>query len=77
MRANAHIGIDQFDQQIMKDDEAQDCLRTSMNQANLLARTCHKIMRFPCMIADLAVDERVGRAAIFKALAYRVMPLLA
>ena len=50
MRANAHIGIDQFD---------------------------HQIMRITRMIADLAGDERVGRAAISEVLAYRVMPLLA
>ena len=55
MRANAHIGIDQFDQQIMMDDAAQDRLQTSMDQANLLARTYHKIMRILRMIADLAV----------------------
>ena len=75
--ASAHIRSDQFDQQIMMDDAAQDWLRTSMNQVNLLARTYQKIMRVSRMIADLVVYETVGRAAISEALAYRVMPLLA
>ena len=77
MRANAHIGIDQFDHQIMMGDAAQDLLRTSTDQANLSACSFHKIMRVTCMIADLAGDEKVGRAAISEVLAYRVMPLLA
>ena len=38
MRANAHIGIDQLDQQIIMDDTAQNLLRTAMDQANLSAR---------------------------------------
>ena len=75
MRANAHIGIDQFDQQIMMDDAAQVLLRTSMDQANLLTRTNYKIMRVWRMIADLVGNERVGCAAIFGTLAYRVMLL--
>jgi predicted ATPase with chaperone activity len=61
----------------MMDDAAQDLLRTSMNQPNFLVCACHKIMLVLRMIADLAGDERVGRAAISEVLAYRVMPLLA
>ena len=61
----------------MMDDAAQDLLRMSMEQKNLLARVLHKIMRVSRMIADLAGDAIVGRAAISEALAYRVMPLLA
>ena len=45
MRANAQIGIDQLDQQIIMDDAAQDLLRTAMDQANLSARAYHKILR--------------------------------
>ena len=60
MRANAHTGIDRFNQQIIIDHAAQDWLRMSMDQVNLLVGV-----------------ESVGRAAIFEALAYRVMPLLA
>ena len=77
MRANAHIGIDQFDQQIITDDAAQDLLRTSMDQVNLSACAYHTTMRASRMVADLAVDERVGRAAISEVLAYRVILLLA
>ena len=61
----------------MMNDAAQDLFRTSMGQANLSARAYHKIMRVSRMIADLAGEERFGRAAISEALAYRVMPLLA
>ena len=77
MRANAHISIDQLDQQIMMDDTAQDLLRTEMDQASLLARAYHKIIRVSRTVADLAGDIRVGRAALNEALAYRAMPLLA
>ena len=77
MRGNAHIGIAQVDQQIMMDDAPQYLLRTSMEQAHLLACAFHKIVRVSRMIADLAGDKRVGPAAISEALAYRVMPLLA
>ena len=77
MRANAQIGIDQLDQQIIMDDAAQDLLRTAMDQANLSARAYHKIMRVSRTIADLAGDDRVGRTALAEALAYRAMPLLA
>jgi magnesium chelatase family protein len=77
MRANAHIGIDQLDQQIIMDDTAQNLLRTAMDQANLSAHAYHKIMRVSRTIADLAGDARVGRAALAEALAYRAMPLLA
>jgi magnesium chelatase family protein len=66
MRANAQIGIDQLDQQIIMDDAAQDLLRTAMDQANLSARAYHKIMRVSRTIADLAGDDRVGRAALAK-----------
>jgi magnesium chelatase family protein len=61
----------------MMNDAAQDLLRTSMGQANLSAPAYHKIMRVSRVIADLAGEERFGRAAISEALAYRVMPLLA
>ena len=54
MRANAHIGIDQLDQQIMMDDTGQDLLRTAMDQANLSARAYYKIMQVSCSIANLA-----------------------
>jgi magnesium chelatase family protein len=77
MRANAHIGIDQLDQQIIMDDTAQNLLRTAMDQANLSAHAYHKIMRVSRTIADLAGDAKVGRAALAEALAYRAMPLLA
>ena len=56
---------------------AQDLLRTAMDQANLSARAYHKIKRVLRTIADLAGDDRVGRAALAEALAYRGMPLLA
>ena len=61
----------------MMDDVAQDLLGSSMAQANLSARAYQKIMRVSRIIADLAGDERVGRAVISEGLAYRVMPLLA
>jgi predicted ATPase with chaperone activity len=77
MRTNADMGIDQLDQQITMDDAAQDLLRTAMDQANLSARAYHKIMRVSRTIADLSGDDRVGRAALAAALAYRTMPLLA
>ena len=77
MRANAQISIDQLDQQIMMDDAAQDLLRTAMVQASLSGRAYHKIIRVSRTIANLAGDDRVGRAALAEALAYRVMPLLA
>ena len=48
-----------------------------MDQANLSARAYHKIMRVSRTIADLADDNRVGRAALAEALAYRAMLLLA
>lgn len=68
MCANAHIGFDQLDQQIMMDDAAQDLLRTAMDQANLsAARVYHKIMRVSRTIVDLAGDDRVGRAALAEA----------
>jgi magnesium chelatase family protein len=77
MRAYSHIGIGDLDQQIIMDDAAQNLLRTAMDQANLSAHAYHKIMRVSRMIADLAGDDRVGRAALAEALAYRAMPLLA
>ena len=57
-------------------DAAQDLLRTSMDQANLLARAYYKIIWVLRTIADLVVSERVGRAALAEALAYRAMLLL-
>jgi len=47
-----------------------------MDQANLSARAYHKIKRVSRPIADLAGDDRVGRAALAEALDYRAMPLL-
>ena len=55
MRANAHTGIDRFNQQIIIDHAAQDWLRMSMDQVNLLVRIYYKIMRVSRMIADLEV----------------------
>lgn len=77
MRANAHIRIDQPDQEIMMDDVAQDLLRTARDQANLSAYAYHKILRVSRTIADLADDNKIGLAALFEALAYRAMPSLA
>ena len=77
MRANAHIRINQFDQQIMMYDVAQDLLRTAMDQANLSAHAYHKILRVLRTISDLADDDKIGLAAFFEVLAYRAMPLLA
>ena len=74
MRANAHISIDQ---QIIMDDAAQDLLRTAMDQTNLSAHAYHKILRVSRTITDLADDDKIGLAALFEALAYRAMPLLA
>jgi len=48
-----------------------------MDQVNLLARAYHKIMQVSRTIAGLAGDDKVGRAALAKALIYRAMPLLA
>jgi hypothetical protein len=48
-----------------------------MNWPNLSARAYHKIMQVSRTIADLVGDDRVGRAALAEALAYRAMPLLA
>ena len=61
----------------MMDDAAQDLLRTAMNQAHLLACAYHKIMQVSRTIVDLAGDDRVRRATLAEALAYRAMPLLA
>ena len=61
----------------MMDDAAQDLLRTAMGQANLSMRSYHKIMRVSRTIADLAGDDRVGRAALAEALAHRAMLLCA
>jgi magnesium chelatase family protein len=47
-----------------------------VDQANLSARAYHKIMRVSRTIVDFAGDDRVGRAALAEALAYRAMPLL-
>ena len=77
MCANAHKRIDQLDQQTIMNDAAQDLLRTAMDQANLSARAYHKILRVLRTIADLAGDDKIGRAALAEALAYRAMPLLA
>ena len=74
MRANAHIRIDQ---KIKMDDAAQDLLRTAMDQANLPAHANHKILRVSRTIADFADGDKIGFAALFEALAYRAMPLLA
>ena len=60
----------------MVDDAAQDLLLMSMDQANLSTRAYHKIIRVSRTIADLVVSERVGRAALAEALAYRAMLLL-
>ena len=59
----------------MMGDAAQDLLRTSMDQANLLARAYYKIIWVSRTIVDLVVGERVGRAALAEALAYRAIPL--
>ena len=77
MRANAHMGIDQLNQQIMMDNAAQDLLRTAIDQVNLSACAYHKIMWVSRTIANLAGDEKVGRATLAEALAYLAMPLLA
>jgi predicted ATPase with chaperone activity len=49
----------------------------AMEQAKLSPRACLKIMWVSRTIANLAVDDRIGRATIAKTLAYRAMPLLA
>jgi magnesium chelatase family protein len=77
MRANAHIGIDQLDKKIIMVHTAQNLLRTAMDQANLSAHAYHKILRVSRTIPDLAGDDKIGRAALAEALAYRAMPLLA
>ncbi|XDZ68687.1 ATP-binding protein [Alphaproteobacteria bacterium LSUCC0226] len=75
--ANAKISIDQLDKQIIMEKPAEELLRAAMDKAHLSARAYHKIMRVSRTIADLAGENRVSRAALAEALAYRAMPLLA
>ena len=48
-----------------------------LDQPNLSARAYYKIMRALCDIAKLTGDDKIGHAAVVKALAYRAMLLLA
>ena len=52
-------------------------LPAAIDQVNLSACAYHKIMWVSRTIANLAGDEKVGRATLAEALAYLAMPLLA
>ena len=59
------------------DNAVQDLPRTAMDEAKLSAHAYHKILQVSRTVADLAVDDRIGRSALSEALVYRTMPLLA
>ena len=75
--ANAWLQPDQLAEVMICEDDATLLLQTAIEQSRLSARAYHKVQRVARSIADLKGEPTISCATIAKALAYRVMPLLA
>ncbi|WP_274571085.1 YifB family Mg chelatase-like AAA ATPase [Neisseria leonii] len=70
-KTNAQLSVAELDTVARIEPEAAQALSGLLEKLSLSARSYHRILRVARTLADLAGDERVGRAHVLRAVSFR------